>query len=452
MLRRASKIQKLSVCTDSEESQLISESANFIQKNAFNSKDRDLELEKVVFGTEEEALSELNHFIPAIKRKKSNHRVVERVAKWQDDNDLTDTKLQTQPRWAISKPSENSDDESDNDLARTTGDYLASSFDLSSDKLDVKKCTDANKEQPSRGKIKSVEFLERAQLMLTASMDSKLCFFQVDGKFNPKIESIGFESFPIFKAHFTKDGEQVILGSWHKSFKIFDINSMKISHVCIKGLEHAPNTKNFVISPDGRHMCLVGQYGYLHLLSVRTRELVHTFHMNGPAEAVCFSSNGETMLSHGDDGEVFIWDIKSRTCRHKFIDEGCTKGTGVCVSSGDLYVATGSYSGVVNIYDESCFEVRSPKPLKAIMNLTSSCTSLTFNSTAEILAISSNFADSALKLVHVPTQTVFSNFPKKTSSLHIPISLDFSPNSGYLTIGNNKGKALLYRIRHYSSY
>lgn len=138
--------------------------------------------------------------------------------------------------------------------------------------------------------------------------------------------------------------------------------------------------------------------------------------MNGPAEAVCFSSNGEAMLSHGgklfnlnksfrrhlissqfsdglmkrnshprmtvdfatdsllcfdfvttsdasfyyllscdqipqflvqllffviDDGEVFIWDIKSRTCRHKFIDEGCTKGTGVCVSSGDLYVATG---------------------------------------------------------------------------------------------------------------
>lgn len=26
-----------------------------------------LELEKVVFGTEEEALSELNHFIPAVK-------------------------------------------------------------------------------------------------------------------------------------------------------------------------------------------------------------------------------------------------------------------------------------------------------------------------------------------------------------------------------------------------
>ena len=28
-------------------------------------------------------------------------------------------------------------------------------------------------------------------------------------------------------------------------------------------------------------------------------------------------------------------------------------------------------------------------------------------------------------------------------------SLDFSPNSGYLAVGNDKGKVLLYRLRHY---
>jgi hypothetical protein len=41
--------------------------------------------------------------------------------------------------------------------------------------------------------------------------------------------------------------------------------------------------------------------------------------------------------------------------------------------------------------------------------------------------------------------TTFSNFPTKLENLRIPVSIDFSLNSGYLTIGNHKGNALLYR-------
>ncbi len=47
--------------------------------------------------------------------------------------------------------------------------------------------------------------------------------------------------------------------------------------------------------------------------------------------------------------------------------------------------------------------------------------------------------------------TVFSNFPIQTdkssifTSMRMPECVDFSLNSGYFTIGNNKGNALLYR-------
>lgn len=48
--------------------------------------------------------------------------------------------------------------------------------------------------------------------------------------------------------------------------------------------------------------------------------------------------------------------------------------------------------------------------------------------------------------VHFPSMTVFKNFPSSTQSvLARPQCLDFSPGSGYLAVGNNKGTALLYR-------
>lgn len=38
-----------------------------------------------------------------------------------------------------------------------------------------------------------------------------------------------------------------------------------------------------------------------------------------------------------------------------------------------------SESGVVNIYDETCFHERNPKPLKALLNLTTAIDTLQFN-------------------------------------------------------------------------
>lgn len=62
-----------------------------------------------------------------------------------------------------------------------------------------------------------------------------------------------------------------------------------------------------------------------------------------------------------------------------------------------------SYSGVVNIYDtQTVLSSRSPTPVKAIMNLTTPCTNALFNCSSEILAISSFYAEKAVKLVRFP--------------------------------------------------
>lgn len=53
-------------------------------------------------------------------------------------------------------------------------------------------------------------------------------------------------------------------------------------------------------------------------------------------------------------------------------------------------------------------------------------------------------------VLHVPSMTIFQNWPTSKSPLHYVHCAAFSPHSGYLTIGNARGRVLLYRLHHYS--
>jgi U3 small nucleolar RNA-associated protein 18 len=44
---------------------------------------------------------------------------------------------------------------------------------------------------------------------------------------------------------------------------------------------------------------------------------------------------------------------------------------------------------------------------------------------------------------------VFSNWPTSKTPLKYVWSMDFSPKSRYMAIGNDHGKCLLYRLKHY---
>ena len=83
------------------------------------------------------------------------------------------------------------------------------------------------------------------------------------------------------------------------------------------------------------------------------------------------------------------------------------------------------------------------------MNLTTPIDDLRFNSDASLLLMSSRRKKDSLKLVHTATGTVFANWPTSSTPLHYVTSLDFSPNSGYMAIGNDRGRVLLYRLTHY---
>ena len=68
----------------------------------------------------------------------------------------------------------------------------------------------------------------------------------------------------------------------------------------------------------------------------------------------------------------------------------------------------------------------------------------------QMVAIASRFTRDGVRIVHLPSGTVFSNWPSVKTPLRYVFCAEFSPSSGYLALGNDRGRVLLYRVGHYA--
>uniref|UniRef100_A0A3B4YHF9 U3 small nucleolar RNA-associated protein 18 homolog n=1 Tax=Seriola lalandi dorsalis TaxID=1841481 RepID=A0A3B4YHF9_SERLL len=401
------------------------------------------------------------------------HRYRRHLVRGEAESTMTKQKLQQRmreqfqksmggaPSWAESgakkkkKKKDENEEEEEDDLLRRTGNFVAFSDTLPSGIVRMKKCLHANSARPSEDRLTTVQFHPSAQVVMTAGLDQSVSLFQVDGKTNPKIQSIHLERFPVHKAQFSRDGETVIATSLkNKMFYLYDMMEGRVTPVhSVRGLNEA-RVKEFSVCPEGGALLLTGTNGYLHLLTLKTKEVVRSMKINGDVCGVAFSHDSGKVFINSEEGEVYVWDMRSSRCVNRFADDGCVKGTSIAASRNGQYLACGSQSGVVNIYSqEACLNSANPKPLKAVMNLLTSATSLTFNPTSEILAIASRAEDEAVRLVHLPSLSVFSNFPvSKRKFVYRASCLDFSPHSGFFSLANNKGHAPLFRLLHYKDF
>eukprot|EP00112_Aurelia_sp_Birch-Aquarium-sp1_P006263 Seg1694.2 transcript_id=Seg1694.2/GoldUCD/mRNA.D3Y31 product="U3 small nucleolar RNA-associated protein 18" protein_id=Seg1694.2/GoldUCD/D3Y31 len=356
-------------------------------------------------------------------------------------------KLVGVPEWAkLDRKTDESDDE---DFFKSTRNYLAKSDRLPQTFIEIRRVKDANYSKYPNSSLRCLEFHPNSKIALTAGFNKTVDLFQIDNETNPKIQTIYIEGFPIYTAHFTPDGQQVILSSRRKYFYVFDITDGQVTKVPnIKGRAEK-SMENFVISPDGSCIAFLGESGYINLVSIKTKQLISSMKMNGRVNCAAFTADGSRLLTFGGDGEVYIWDMNTKRCKHKFRDEGCLKGVCIDVSKDGRFVACGSSSGVVNLYDDRCFTEQNPKPIKTVLNLQTSIHCLKFNPSSEMLAISSRAVKDSLKLLHVESLTVFSNWPTRKGALGYVQSLAFTPQSGYLAVGNDSGKAMLFRLKHY---
>lgn len=413
------------------------------------------------------------------------------------------TRLHPKPKWA-SAPSDNASksmfdsdgedaaaEESDADAAadrlllfRDTRSKLLSSDRCSviaPDHIHMTRARDANYQERSESVVSTLDWHPTHNILLTAGLDKTLRLFAIDGKTNAKVQSLHLADMPISNACFTPGGTEIILAGRRRFFYTYDLERgqcVKVPEIHrgaakrdeIKSLEHVH------VSKCGRFIAFHGRDGEIVLLSAKSKQYVGSLQMNGSVRAIDFAADGRTMystggmhgcckrdpwpLAHGilmrthrpsGDGEIYEWDLGMRRCVSRFTDEGALNNTAIAISPTGTRLASGSESGVVNLYDTAVCrrDAPAPTPIRALPNLTTHIEHVRFNHDGQLLVASSRVQKDQLKVVHVPTARVYANWPTMGTPLGYVQSVGFSARSEYLAVGNAKGKVLLYALNHY---
>uniref|UniRef100_A0A6T9ZHI2 Anaphase-promoting complex subunit 4 WD40 domain-containing protein n=1 Tax=Elphidium margaritaceum TaxID=933848 RepID=A0A6T9ZHI2_9EUKA len=90
------------------------------------------------------------------------------------------------------------------------------------------------------------------------------------------------------------------------------------------------------------------------------------------------------------------------------------------------------------------------QPIYTMDNLVTCVHGVQFNHDGQLLLYWSKAKKQAIRLVHVQTGKVYSNWPKDRG-LNFVHKATFSPNSGYLAIGNDLGYVKLIRLHFYGA-
>lgn len=351
-----------------------------------------------------------------------------------------------QPTWTA--PTHTLDKKTLSGLLTTTKSILSSrSARLLPTTIDISPLPNLNSSGPSKSCVTSVQF--QHDTALTAGLDKKLRLFRVAETQSDCQTTAYFKDLPITSAHFID--RHVYVSGKRPFYYSLDVESSAITRIpIVLGFEKA-SLERMQTAPDGRALLFLLSSGHIPFLSTQSHKLMFQLQMNAGCLSCAYLSDTE-LLTAGEDGDIYTWDLRMRRCVRRFRDEGNITVTALAAS--DRYVVTGSTAGVVNVYDRQAeeFTNETPSPVKTLGNLTTTIDGLAFNPSGELLVMYSRWKKAAVRLVHMPSLTVFSNWPDvRGSGVTYPFASSFSEDSRYLSLGTDSGQALLFKLNHYSS-
>lgn len=371
---------------------------------------------------------------------------------------------------------------------------------LPPDRLVVERLRDANEAQSADTDSSGIEHLEfhpsaRTHVLMSASRDRRVRLFHINGADNPLLESLHTPDMPIKTAAFHPSGDTVLIGGPRPYFYAYDVRSgtvvrstpwrgagRVVSSVsgteADAGAERDLSHVRFEPGAGSRMVAVGGRRGLVHLLDwgagaagMAGGQRIGELRMNAPLAGMAWASTSR-LLTLSTEGRVHVWDVRNQACPVTAQDAGLfgAKGLEIVPETSVLdtpYWSVGSSSGIVNIYGGANAdgerattgnELRemttgdgsaSLIARRSIGNLTTATTAMRFSNDAQILAIASRTKKDALRMVHLPTLRVFSNWPTSGTPLGHVTSIDFSARTEYAAIGNSRGRVLLYSLRHY---
>ncbi|KAK8799519.1 hypothetical protein WA158_006068 [Blastocystis sp. Blastoise] len=361
--------------------------------------------------------------------------------------------------FALPKRRKVGEEENDDEIFRNSVAFIKNSSTLEGGLLRVRHCVDANSEQYANSVISSCRFHPTTNVLLTAGKDKAVRLFDIDGEKNLKVGSVYFDDLPITHCEWSNNGNQFIATGNKPRIYIYDVNKAKNTKIStILGCSELV-FENIITSRWNTNYTLLGQKGGIYILDSRTGKTETQMRGANKMTGGSYVKNGTEMYTVSFDGSMYSWDLRTRTCISAFKDTSILSA--VTCACNDTHMAIGCSSGFLNMYsplpgdnntgNSSSSGVNSISPVKMFDNLTTSISSIAFNDEGNLVAYASRSQKDQLKVVHVPSMTVYSNWPTAKTPLQYVSSLSFSHSSEYIAIGNDKGRVTLYSLPFYTN-
>lgn len=339
--------------------------------------------------------------------------------------------------------------------------------------LDIQRTRDIPLTQPSA--ITSLSFHPEYPVILSSGPASTLYLHYIAPTAhptpNPLLTSVHIQHTPLATSAFLQPkGEKIFFSGRRRFFHTWDLPSGTIQKAnrVYGHKEEQRSMERFKLSPCGRYMGLVGSSkkggGVINILDASTTQWIAAARIEGKNGVADFAwwANGEGLTVVGKGGEVGEWSIESKSFVARWVDDGSIGATVIALGGkngpnplgGDRWVVIGSQSGVVNIYDRRGFASGNeitvkerPEPNRRFEQLISATSNLEISPDGQLLLFSSKWKKDALRLVHLPSCTVYRNWPTSSTPLGRITAVAFSSGSDMLAVANEAGKIRLWDIR-----
>ncbi|KAF1963653.1 WD40 repeat-like protein [Byssothecium circinans] len=358
--------------------------------------------------------------------------------------------------------------------------------------VDIQRLKDVNKSGPSA--VTSLSFHPTYPLLLSSGPSSTMSLHHINPNPpnpNPLLTSLHIKRTPLTTTAFhpSPSDSRVFISARRRYFHVWNIASGTVEKVTrVYGHQHEQRTmEHFSLSPNGKYMALRGSSkkggGVINVLDATSMQWVTQARIESRGGVADFAwwGDGTGLSIAGKNGEVTEWSVQKGVIG-RWIDEGAVGTTVIAVGGrsgrdgwigGDRWVAVGSSSGIVNIYDRRQWSEhdsvtdgsmedgnggvpKAPKPLRALDHLTTPVSHLTFTTDGQILAMASRWKHNALKLVHLPSATVFKNWPTSNTPLGRITAVSWGRPTeeeeregslALLAIGAETGRIRLWEVR-----
>ncbi|KAF1816713.1 WD40 repeat-like protein [Eremomyces bilateralis CBS 781.70] len=338
--------------------------------------------------------------------------------------------------------------------------------------------------------ITSLHFHPNLSLLLSSGPASTLYLHHINGDPtdpatpHPLLTSLHMRRTPLTTTLFSPapSDPRIFLSARRKYFHTWDLSTGHVSKISrIYAHQHEQRSmEHMSLSPDGRYLALRGTAkkggGVVNVLSADTMQWHSQVRVTSEQGVADFAwwTDAKGMTVAGKNGEVSEWSLAEGRVIARWADEGAV-GTSVISLGGrsghegwlggDRWVVIGSSTGIVNVYDRGAWRDEAnetdmddnagvpsrPKPTKVLDHLTTPISHLRFSPDGQLLVMASRWKKDALRLVHLPSCTVYRNWPTADTPLGrvSAVALGEKGVNGelVLAVANEQGKINMWEIK-----